>query len=471
MSKLNRMPWQMHVFADPKPEHYRIVTNTFRLEELTYDELTYATFPFIGAPGKLEIRIHDCVGTESQREALFNHISTTLKLNRRGSGFLQPLHSALHTYWYNMCSDRELYDFRALSGALKGTPVLFVGAGPSTQRDIEKIRTISEGGHAFIVTGGTGITVLHNNGIRPDLCLAVDPFDQEIERFKDIDYNDVPLLASNSLNPTCYDMWTGPLIAAQGLNCMKIGQFIEGNDIVTVDEGPVGVSTWAINLFKYMGATDIYLIGVDLCFGDKGETYAGDLDMTASAFHYEEYGDKKTKGNWILEGEYLGGKIKEHGYRAYNASEGLNIPNTKHVDLSVLFKKPHHGNPDILKPYVRNVKAKLCEFITHLERAAEDLTAPDLDTNPAYVYLVKQYDDIQEYQYWRTGTYNYSLIREVIRTSIETIQQALKGEHFPGDSKVGLHGCPLNDIGKNKVKTGSQYDKESSRGTARKNGK
>jgi hypothetical protein len=468
MSQLNRMPWQLHVMRDPEsPNKIQVVTNNFKLSDLELEDLPFAVSPFIGVPGKLEIQIYDNIGTEEERKALFDHISDLFDKQRRAVGFLTPVHSALHTYWYNVSSKREKYDIRGLKNVLNGIPVLYCGAGPSLKENIDAIRHICEHNKAFVITGGTGIKILSDHGITPHLCLAVDPFMQECERFDGVGedwQSKVPLLGSASLNPLCYEGWKGKLIAAEGINCMPTTEYIEGEDAVQLDEGPVGVTTWMLNVLEYMGAKDLHLIGTDLCYGKSGETYAFDYDMTANqSITVEDYQGRTTRANWIFEAKYIGRVAAEKGYNVYNCSGGLEIPGAHLSTLDKLVKAKKKYSPKIkykkwMKAKYTTISIQLRKFAEALRDLEDNLGIDEVQDHIGYKYLIKPYDDIQEYQYWRTGMYNYSLIREVCRKNAELIEAILNGKTYDGELPYGHLGSPQTpeEKQKKKVRTGSR---------------
>lgn len=444
-----------------------MVTNNFIIDELDFDELNYVCLPFVGCPGQLEIHIHDSAGTEAERKAIYDHMTDLFNMQKRASGFLTPIHSALHTYWYNMASNREKYDVRGLKDVARGRPILYCGAGPSLEKNIDLIREIRRLNAAYIVTGGTGIKILHNHGIIPHLCLAVDPFMQEVERFEGLTkewQKKTLLLASASLNPICYEGWKGRLIAAEGLNCMPVSDYIE-EDPVKMDEGPVGVTTWFLNLAEFLGGQTIYSIGTDLCFGEDGATYADDMDMTANEYiQVDDYQGKTTRTNWIFEAQYLSKVIAEKGYDFTNCSNGLKIPNTKEGSLTELIteEKQERFSAKLTKWSIHRqhkIKRKLRDFASELMFTHDNLADPEIREQPGYKYLLKSYDDLQEYQYWRTGMYNYSLIREVCYKNAELIHEIIGGKEYEGELPIGHLGSPQTpeEKKKKKVRTGSKH--------------
>ena len=456
------------MMRDPQdPNSLKAVTNNFSIAGMALDDLPFVCFPFVGVPGKLDIQIHDCIGDEEQKKELFDIMTAIFNQQRRATGFLTPVHNALHTYWYNVASNREKYDVRGLKNVLKGKPVLYVGAGPSTAENAETIKKIQQEKKAFIITGGTGIRILHDLDIIPDLCLAVDPFEQEYERFKDLSeewQKKTTLLASASLNPYCYEGWKGKLIAAEGANCMDVGQFVEG-DVVKIEEGPIGVTTWMTEVVDYMGANELFFVGTDLCFGPNNETYANDIDMVASKYIYvPDYKGKATRTNWIHEAEFLAKAIETKGYTVTNASKGLPIENTKEGSLEELLLRDSLSISLTLKKWTKakstKIKKNLKQFAKELLYTKNNLSDENVKDQLGYKYLIKSYDNMQEYQYWRTGIYNYSLIREVCQENANIINDILKGKKYSGELLYGHLGSPKSHVQENKIRTGSKHVKE-----------
>ena len=433
MSQLKRLPWQLHVVADPDTKgKLKIVTNTFVLSDLTEDDLNMSVSPFIGVTGQVEVHVHDSVGPEDYRKHIWLKLSDLFNLQRRATAFLTPSHPALKMYWYNISSRRLKYDVRGLIDAAKGLPVLFCGAGPSLEKQLPQIKYIVENNLAFVVTGGTGMKLLCDSGIKPHLALALDPFPQEAERFSGLSAEwqaHVPLLASASLYYECYRGWKGRLIAAEGLSCAELGSFIEGEGLLHISEGTVGVLTWLVNLMPTLGSDTLMLSGVDLCFGDQGETYAKNLDLTCSLYSAVRSDcGRKTKSNWLQEARYIGDAAAQHGFKVYNFSKGLAIPNSERASIydETLFTRvavPKIRFQKWTKAKYKFIQTQLDLFENELQQLRSSLHEEDLSSFPAYKLFLKQYMDVQEYQYWRSGIFNYSLLREILDVNASYIRQ------------------------------------------------
>ena len=469
MSKLRRLDWQIHIQLDsPDPEtkkkRYKVITNNFVLDELLEEELSFAVTPFVGCPGKLQIHVHECVGTESERYRIFEKTNQLMQLQRRAAGFLSPIHPALVSYWYNVSNTREKFDIGVLKGFLNGKRILFCGAGPSLEENFDVIADIIHNDKAFVITGGTGIKAFSDRGIYPHLCLAIDPFDHEFDRFEGVSrrfMKKVPLLASASLNPTCYDHWKGPLIAAEGMNCMDLGKYIEKSG-EPIQEGAVGVGTWAINLAGYFECDEYITVGTDLCFGKDGQTYADDIDLEAHSYQPVEKDGKQTKTNWVLEAEEYSRTSREYGYKRFNTSGGLKIQGFKHKKLSSVLDNTSQCNAVPLIKWEDGkqdaILTRMADFMGQLSHFKDHMGDADLDGCDAFLGLIKQYDNIQEYQYWRSGFYNYSLIREVCDANVQLIDKCINKVPYAGQPDIGFKGSPAMPAEKkDKIRTGSAH--------------
>jgi hypothetical protein len=191
---------------------------------------------------------------------------------------------------------------------------------------------------------------------------------------------------------------------------MDVGQFIEG-DVVKIEEGPIGVTTWMTEVVDYMGANELFFVGTDLCFGPNNETYANDVDMAASKYIYvPDYKGKATRTNWIHEAEFLAKAIETKGYTVTNASKGLSIENTKEGSLEDLLSRDSLSISLILKKWTKarrtKIKKNLKQFAKELLYTKNNLSDENIKDQLGYKYLIKSYDNMQEYQYWRTGIYN-----------------------------------------------------------------
>jgi hypothetical protein len=106
------------------------------------------------------------------------------------------------------------------------------------------------------------------------------------------------------------------------------------------------------------------------------------------------------------------------------------------------------------------IKKNMKSFIDDLNYTERNLGDTEIQQQRGYIHLIKQYDDIQEYQYWRTGMYNYSLIREVCTANVKIMESILKGAKYEGELPYGALGSPQTPSEKRKIRTGSKHRAE-----------
>ncbi len=144
-----------------------------------------------------------------------------------------------------------------------GPAVFVVGSGPSIDNDLDKIRAFQ--GKVTIISGGTGLNVLLEAGIRPD-------FHCEIENVPDIytvnadaasrhDLSGITLIASSTVDPrvTAFFDKTYFIFRDQ----LAPTRLFAPEGLVMPMAGPT-VTHLACRVALAMGAGSIYLFGVDL---------------------------------------------------------------------------------------------------------------------------------------------------------------------------------------------------------------
>jgi hypothetical protein len=154
----------------------------------------------------------------------------------------------------------------------KEVPIFIVGNGPSLDSSIDAIKEWQ--GQAIIVSCGTTLQALHRHGITPD-------FHAEIEQNRstydwavligDLDYlKKITLISCNGIHPDTCDLYKDVMIAfkeGESSTVSALNVLGRKNFTALLNAFPT-VSNFAIDLFRTIGFTSIYLIGVDLGFVD-----------------------------------------------------------------------------------------------------------------------------------------------------------------------------------------------------------
>jgi hypothetical protein len=103
---------------------------------------------------------------------------------------------------------KEIYPLSSL--AIKGDPVCIVGAGPSLDTDIERLRVVSKS--AWVFSGGAAIPRLMEAGIEPDFLVLVDRLETQMSRAAHYDGLKCPALISPAALPQALNFIHGPRI-------------------------------------------------------------------------------------------------------------------------------------------------------------------------------------------------------------------------------------------------------------------
>lgn len=273
-------------------------------------------------------------------EEIYNHISK-MTLSVKGNLITEI---AFGQMWLdntitNLKSILEYSNINNLKGICKDIPVIIVSAGPSLEKSIPYLRTISN--KALIMSVGSSANILEHNGIIPHIILAVDGNITEAHIFEKLTTTKPILIYSTSVHHNVVSSYKGPKLWMK-LNVDNYMEFVLNElniDTVSLSTGP-SVANIALDFSnRWLESKNILFIGQDLAYSN-GKLYAdGNVhsDIKHSKFeenHYYKkttdiYGnDVYTSDNFIMMKhwfeEYLSVFKKKEG--VYNCTEGgLNI--------------------------------------------------------------------------------------------------------------------------------------------------
>jgi len=170
--------------------------------------------------------------------------------------------------WYTnriINARKPSYDGKALINAHKGLPGIVVGAGPSLQTQLEKLKEIQ--GKVVMIAASTAMEILHSHGIRPTYAIAIDQDPVTSGGLHETLDSDVPLIydtqiAQNSLN------YRGPKIQVQ----LNVNRYTT-HELPIFESGP-SVANVALDVLHKMGCSPILLVGMDLSYTDN-KLYCG----------------------------------------------------------------------------------------------------------------------------------------------------------------------------------------------------
>ena len=263
----------------------------------------------------------------------------------------------------NMKTDLSAFIANDLKNGFQGVPAIICGAGPSLEKDLEKLKHLYD--KAIIISAGSSIAALSRAGVDFHMAMAIDPNDEEVRRFKENVVFETVLIYVNRLHNGVFTTLNGSFGALQtpaggrALQAIKKALKIEAQPL---PEGfgldAMSVTTTALELTTHMGCSPIILTGVDLAYtGDKrylpGVVEGGGFDEK------REQEDKRcseklvkvkdihnepifTLSKWQMESRAITQFIKKHPDTHYlNATMGgIGIEGVKNIDLaSINFDK------------------------------------------------------------------------------------------------------------------------------------
>lgn len=102
---------------------------------------------------------------------------------------------------------QKVVPIEQIQDIFKGKTAILVSAGPSLNKNIEKIKDMKE--NSIIIAVGTAIKVLDAHGIKPHFRAAIDAYVAEKKIFENLNIKNVPLLFSNQLFYEILDNYEG----------------------------------------------------------------------------------------------------------------------------------------------------------------------------------------------------------------------------------------------------------------------
>lgn len=185
----------------------------------------------------------------------------------------------------------EAFDIHEIDHVFNGKPVVFVGAGPSLNKNIHLIEELKK--HAVVIAGGSAIKILDSHGIIPHFRMAYDGLLREKEMLKGIDTTSCPIIFGSFLFKEILENYEAEKVRFI-LNVDYMSQFISkkiGYEPTLLDSLPT-ITAVGMSMAVRFGATDVILLGQDMSAKD-GDMYASGSNLTNKIVkkHYIETTD------------------------------------------------------------------------------------------------------------------------------------------------------------------------------------
>lgn len=207
---------------------------------------------------------------------------------------------------------------KALAGSMgwQGVPIAICAAGPSIAR--QKQALIQHKDRFLILSAGTGVNVLEQMGIEPNLAILIDPFRAQFSRFVLVHNPEIAHAAGWRANYRALECLSGPRILLPCANAYPLAHDwwqVLGHEPVVFDEG-YNVVAASLSMCNRMGGELIGILGVDLAFehdmhyagqvaqSEKFWTAGAALEQTVQAQGIDGM-PVKSLAKWLLEAQWL----------------------------------------------------------------------------------------------------------------------------------------------------------------------
>ncbi|MZP29428.1 DUF115 domain-containing protein [Heliobacterium undosum] len=279
----------------------------------------------------VKTQLTDFFQTQQIIAATENHFALIWTLN-----FLRNLPAAL-----------EAAPVKHLFHRFAGLPAVVIAAGPSLQKNIDRLAEFGEKG-LLIATAPT-LRALLKRGIRPHLVISIDGGETNRQHFDDLPDGDVPLVFDTTIYPPILDQYGGggrrfALFAPDKEELFHLISNCVDVQGATLNVG-ASVANLGLHLAYRLGCDPIVFVGQDLAFTHNAIHFGGsafaDMRVNPEAEQWIEmtdiYGEKTyTQETWLAFREWFRLFIAGHPDRRYiNATEGgIGIPGAENVALA-----------------------------------------------------------------------------------------------------------------------------------------
>lgn len=201
--------------------------------------------------------------------------------------------SKMHCMFYSEAAGHGLVFFRnfflnflnlpssffanGLLGKFKGIPAIICGAGPSLNKNIDVLSTLSD--RALIFAGGTALNALNGNGVMPHFGVGIDPNPDQFTRLVMNHSFELPFIYRCRMLHEALEMVHGDRLYLNGTGGYAVGKWFENQ--LGVDEPELGegfnVLNFSVVVAHAMGCNPIICTGIDLAYSG-GDSYAAGVE-------------------------------------------------------------------------------------------------------------------------------------------------------------------------------------------------
>jgi hypothetical protein len=251
--------------------------------------------PLLGSSGGSRIALLDVAGRSGRSGEYYAKVRETVINHRsRGEVNLSTLNRFGRLWVRNLARNipllPEAEDAGKLQHLFEGMPVLVVAAGPSLDDLFPLLPLLAE--RMPVVAVDTALQALRSCGVEPDMLTVVDPQYWNTRHLDRQQLSSTLLISESSTHPAVFRRPIGRLFF--GGSVFPLGEFLETESARRFKLGAGGsVATTAWDLARILGASAVYMAGLDLGFPDARTHYTGSyfeerLHQTADRLHPHE---------------------------------------------------------------------------------------------------------------------------------------------------------------------------------------
>ena len=176
-----------------------------------------------------------------------------------------------------MLKTPDIRNWKALGS---GRPIFLVGAGPSVRAQLGFLKSVQD--RAIIICADTMLKPLTQAGISPHLIASMERAPEIIDLLNEAsDHSKTYLVASSILDPQCFVDFRGPhSVYASGLPFSEWFPF----ERLRLGSGHSCMGL-AMTLATYLQSSPIYLMGIDLCWSEEGQSHMSDVPYLQKQFY------------------------------------------------------------------------------------------------------------------------------------------------------------------------------------------
>lgn len=285
--------------------------------------------------------------------------------------------SFYRNFYLNLLSLERSYFGNALFDQFQNVPAVICGAGPSLNKNIDVLKTLTD--RALIFAGGSGMNVLNNYGLTPHFGAGIDPNPLQYARLISNQAYEVPYFYRGRMFHEAFKLIHGPRLYVTGTGGYYTADWFEemlGIEGEYIDEGH-NVVNFCIEIANALGCNPIVLVGLDLAYTGMSSYADGVIkdakmeeeeikqtkDLDSSAFLREDINGELvyTLWKWVAESEWISEFAKRNPEReVINATEGglgfKGIPNMTLSDVKEKYLKDQSDLRGLVRSQIENAE-------------------------------------------------------------------------------------------------------------------